>query len=137
MPLTTNSLNQISNAGLLPPGSVANRINLIGNANYLRIKGDSISAFLPYFGERQLAGGYNNNNVGIQFNGIPKEYSVTKDEKKQQHNIRFNINNNTENFQVYITVFPNMTATMNINSSHRFAISYSGFVSSIEKELLE
>ena len=31
LPLATNSLNSIANAGLLPPGSSANRISLVGN----------------------------------------------------------------------------------------------------------
>src|SRR5688572_13994282 len=52
-PMATTAYNQAVN-GLLPPGSTSGQINLIGNTNYLRIVKDSASAYLPYFGERQM-----------------------------------------------------------------------------------
>ena len=57
LPMMTNSMNSLFNSGLFPPGSATNQINLIGNANYLKVVGDSVAAELPYFGERQMGGG--------------------------------------------------------------------------------
>ncbi|MBC29975.1 MAG: hypothetical protein CMH48_03935 [Muricauda sp.] len=128
MPLTTNSLNQISNAGLLPPGSTANQINLIGNNNFLKIDGDSVSAYLPYYGERQMGGGYGQTNTGIKFEGGPTDFEISKDDKKNTYSIKFDVNDRSEAFQVNMTLFPNMTASVNINSNERFSIRYQGTV---------
>src|SRR5690606_34557078 len=75
-PMTTNAYNQAVN-GLLPPGSTAGQINLVGNTNYLRMDKDSISAYLPYFGERQMGGNYGGTNGGIEFEGVPKNLKIT------------------------------------------------------------
>jgi len=89
-PLTTASITSIASR-LLPPGSNASRISLIGNTNYLKIHGDSITMYLPYYGERQLPGQYNPTQTGIVFAGIPDRYEVIKDEKRQQHLIKFSV----------------------------------------------
>lgn len=128
IPFATNSLNQISNANLLPPGSSASRINLNGNPNFLKIKGDSVSAYLPYYGERQFGVVYNNSNVGIQFNGILEDYEVEKDEEKQSYKIRFKVSATSDYYNVFITVFPNLRTYIDINSNQRLIISYQGDV---------
>lgn len=128
-PLTTTALNSVINAGLLPPGSTVNNIDLTGNSNYLRMQGDSVMAYLPYFGERQLGGaGYNPSNTAIQFEGVPDELEVNK--KGNGYQISFNIRNKTETYQVNAQLFPNKRGSININSSHRFPIVYTGFLDS-------
>ncbi|WP_430966795.1 DUF4251 domain-containing protein [Spongiimicrobium sp. 2-473A-2-J] len=129
-PMATNSLNQLANAGLLPPGSTINRINLVGEANYLKVEGDTVSAYLPYFGERQMSGGYNADQ-GITFKGVPKNFEITKNEKKQRYVMRFQINNKTETYQVNAELFPNLSSTISVNSSQRFVIRYDGQVSGL------
>ncbi len=134
LPMMTNSMNSLSNAGLFPPGSTASQISLIGNSNYLKVIGDSVIAELPYFGERQMGGGYNGRNTGIEFAGIPKDWELTKNEKTQRYDLRFNINNSTESFKVSITLFSNLKTAININSSQRFPIRYSGSAAPISEE---
>jgi hypothetical protein len=131
-PLPTVGFNSIANAGLLPPGDNATQINLIGNPNYLRIEGDSIKASLPYYGERQISSNYGSANVGILLNGTVKDLAVAFNEKKKRYELRFQANQDTENYQVAINLFPNKQATMNINSTHRTNISYRGVVNSVE-----
>lgn len=133
IPLMTRSMNSISNAGLLPVGSSGSQINLIGNTNFLKVEGDSISAYLPYYGERQMGAGYTNNDNAIQFNGIPENYEVTEDEKTGSKLITFNIANTTESFRVFITVSPGLSSTINVNSSERFSIRYRGEVERVTK----
>ncbi len=72
-PMATQGLNAISNAGLLPPGSNAGSIQINGTSNFLRIKGDSVMANLPYYGERRFGGGYGS-STGIEFEGVPLNY---------------------------------------------------------------
>lgn len=133
-PLATASLNSISNAGLLPPGSSAAQINLIGNSNYLKVIGDSVAIYLPYYGERQMGGGYNNNGAGIQFKGTPPEMEITRDDVKKRYDIRFKAKDESENFNVNITLFPNLTSMISVNSSQRFPIRYSGVVKAIPND---
>ena len=133
-PQMTSSLNSISDAGLLPPGSAANRINLIGNSNYVRVKGDSVMVYLPYFGERQMGGGYDSDGGAIQFTGIPENYEVSQDGKRGSYDIRFNMKNKTESFEVTTTIFPNLASTIQVTSSHRFPIRYSGYAKSIPND---
>ncbi|GAA0721489.1 hypothetical protein GCM10009430_22820 [Aquimarina litoralis] len=133
-PLMTTGMNAIYNSGLIPPGSTVNSINLTGNPNFVRIYGDSISMNLPFYGERQLPGQYIRNEGGIVFQGVPDRYEVIKDEKKQTHLIKFTAKGDQESYRVTITLFPNWTTSININSSHRTSIRYRGVVSENDKE---
>lgn len=130
-PMATQSMNAIANSGLLPPGSNASRINLIGNANFLKVMGDSVAANLPYFGERQLGGGYGT-ATGIEFNTKPSSYSERYDAEKYNYQIRFNANNNTEQYTVVLNIFASKSASVSITSSDRLSIRYDGVISSIE-----
>lgn len=129
LPLATNSLNSISNAGLLPLGSTGNRVDLTTTPNYLRIIGDSLDVFLPYFGERQMGGGYNNTNVGITFKGLPKKFEITQNEKTQGYTMSFVIKNQGESYTVTTELFPNHNSSINVISTHRTPIGYNGRVS--------
>ncbi|WP_350285862.1 DUF4251 domain-containing protein [uncultured Croceitalea sp.] len=125
-PMGTQSLNAIANAGLLAPGSTVNRIDLIGTAGFFTVKGDSVMADLPYYGERQMGGAYNPNDIGINFEGVPRKFKLTFNEKKQAYEIKFDINNGTEVFNVNGVLFPNKKAMLFINTSQRLTIQYQG-----------
>lgn len=132
MPLVTNSLTQIANTTLFQPGDTASQINIQGNSNFLRFEKDSVYADLPYFGERQMGGGYNR-NTGIQFKGVPKDLEITKEQEKNYYAIRFNISEDTENFQISLRLYPNSNALIQVNSSHRNTISYRGKLKELDK----
>lgn len=134
-PNVTNSLVSISNSGLLPPGDSAGSISLIGNPNYLKIKGDSVSGYLPYFGERQMGAYPGNNDTGIEFNGLAKKYRV-KNGKKNSYIIQFTISDkahSTEQYNITLRLYPNLKSNIRVNSSQRFSIEYLGNLSSINK----
>lgn len=133
-PLMTQGLNSVANAGLFMPGSNASRIDLMGNANHLTVKGDSVSVSLPYFGERRMGGGYGNNDNGISFNGIPDRYSIEWNEKKNSYEVKIDVKQKTETLQFIITVFPSLKADINVNSTHRSSIRYSGDMRAISEE---
>lgn len=126
-PQVTNAMQQVLNSGILQPGSNASSINLIGNSNYLKISGDSIYSYLPYFGERQMHVNYGGTDSAIQFKGLMNNYKVSK-RKDAGYNISFNAKSNAESFNVYITLWPNLKSAMSLNSSSRFSISYTGNV---------
>tara|TARA_R110000796_G_scaffold88850_4_gene191930 strand:+ start:86589 stop:87134 length:546 start_codon:yes stop_codon:yes gene_type:complete len=132
-PRASTSLNALSNSGLLGAGNSSGSINLIGNSNFLKIEGDTISAELPYYGERQMGGGYTS-EAGVKFKGIPKKYEAIKDNTSQRNIITLQINNATESYNITITLFPNWTSSIVINSSQRTPISYQGNVLEIPEK---
>ncbi|TMU56578.1 DUF4251 domain-containing protein [Flagellimonas algicola] len=133
-PLLTNSMASIANSGLLAPGNTAGQINLLGNPAYLRVIGDSVSAYLPYYGERNMVTGYGNTNNAIQFDGLAKDLELIKDPKTQGYSLNFNVDNDTESYTVFAKIFPGMGGTINVNSTHRQTITYTGEVSALDEE---
>jgi hypothetical protein len=132
-PLNTMAMQQLGNAGLLPNGSTAGNIDLSTHTNFLRMKKDSVMAFLPFYGERQFGGGYNNAS-GIEFEGVPDNLQINKS-KQASYEIRFSIsdkNSRTDHYNVYIKLYPNLTSNININSSSRSSIQYRGHVQSLD-----
>ncbi|MEW7292064.1 DUF4251 domain-containing protein [Aquimarina sp. 2304DJ70-9] len=125
-PLVTASISNLANSGLLPPGSSIGNINLVGNPNYLKMHGDSISMYLPYFGEQRIATNYNRADAAIEYNGKPDEIKIIKNDKKQIYRIHFSAKTDRDVYDVYVTLYPNLKSTIDINSVYRTTITYSG-----------
>lgn len=132
-PMNTNAMNSIASSGLLLPGNSGSNISLIANPNYLKMMGDSVAAYLPYFGERQLSGGYGIGNA-IEFKGLPDKLEVSQNIKKETYTIVFTIKEKSEVYQVTITLFNSLASHITINSSQRNFIRYIGKVSELSKE---
>lgn len=109
------------------------RVNLIGNPNYLTFKNDSVEVFLPYFGVRQMMGGYGSSG-GITFEGVPKNLLIDKKETDQEIEIEFEGAHQSENFQFYITLYKSKRATISVNTPYRDNIRYQGFVKKLAPE---
>lgn len=132
-PSTNNAMNSVANSGLFLPGSSGSNINLTGNPNYLKVYGDTVSAYLPYFGVQQISAGYGTGSA-IEFKGIPENWTTRRNTKKNSHDITFTIRQETEVFQVSLTLYPNLTSHVHINSAQRNFIKYLGKVSELPKE---
>ncbi|MEP0134075.1 MAG: DUF4251 domain-containing protein [Eudoraea sp.] len=132
-PMNTNAMNSVASSGLLPPGNSGSNISLIGNPNYLKVEGDTISAYLPFFGERQMTGGYGDRNA-IEFKGVPNKFKSSKNSNKNTYTLLFSIKEKTEVYKVTITLFNNLNSHIHINSSQRNFIRYIGKVSELPKE---
>jgi hypothetical protein len=89
------------------------------------VASDTVSAELSYYGERQMGGGYNSKG-GIEFKGVPKNYEVSKNAKKNYYTLRFSISEKSENYQIWLNLFPDLSGTLSINSSQRHPITYYG-----------
>ena len=126
-PMTTTAMQQVMNSGVMPLGSTPGRINLIGNTNVLTISGDSISSYLPYFGERQMNVDYGGRDSAIQLEGLMENYKA-KSMKNHDYQITFTAKSKSESFDVFITITPNLKSTMILNSVTRRAIRYTGSV---------
>lgn len=134
-PQISNAMQQVLNSDLMRNIGAAGNVNLIGNYNYLTISDDSISSYLPYFGERQMNVSYGGGDAAIAIKGVVEKYSVEKNKDNSYH-IHFTAKNNTnrETFDISIKLFPNLKSTIFINSSFRSSISYSGEVIMEEKK---
>lgn len=110
---------------LLPPGSSASAISLMGNSNFFRIKKDSIYMDLPYYGRRQMAGGYNSDG-GIKYNGKAPKVEKIFNDKKGAYILRYSLKSKSENYDIVLTLFENNKSHLNVSSSHRTNINYHG-----------
>lgn len=134
IPMSGNDMNQVWRAGLLQPGDSPNRINLIGNYNFLKVNKDSISAFLPFYGGQQFNVNVNSRDQAIQFEEVAKDLQVTYDERKERYDIRFSASKGNHGYVVFLTVLSNATANLRISSSTRDNISYQGSIKRLKAE---
>ena len=125
-PIAQREINQLT--FLLPQGSSPNRILLTGGEDYFKMIGDSISVDMAYYGTRQMGGPYEFNRTGIHLNVKPKLYEAKYDERKKIYRLKYKAHDNRESFNIVVKIFPSMKAEMYINTSHRTAINYNGFV---------
>lgn len=109
------------------------RINLIGNPNFIRFKGDSVDIFLPYFGVRQMGGGYNREG-GIRYEGLARDLKIVEPRGERKLQLTFNGSRDSETLSFMITIFPNNRVHTNVNSSQRDAISYEGEIEPLREE---
>ncbi|MFI2744323.1 DUF4251 domain-containing protein [Zhouia sp. PK063] len=125
-----NSKNfEIEQQWLFPLGG--NRVNLIGNPNFIKFNKDSVDIYLPYYGVRQMGGGFSSNS-GIEFKGIPKELKITPNDSKQKIDIFFKGYQDSELLTFNITVFSNLKTSTSVTSSQRNAISYTGELKALQ-----
>jgi len=90
------------------------------------VKDGIYKAYLPYYGRAQSAsyGG----NGGVEFEGEPANLSVSRDDKKQNITVKFQIKNKDETYDCLLVVTASGNATLTVTSSRRQVISYYGAV---------
>ncbi len=136
-PMVTNSLISLQNAGFFPNNSTASMIDITGHNQFFEFNKDSVNASLPYYGERQMGAAYSRSNGGgIEFNGVPENYTMTKT-KRGDYRIKFKIKDKnalTEMYNVSLLIYNNMSAKINVFSSNRFKIEYRGKLKELKKE---
>ena len=136
-PMVSNAFMQVANTNILGPGNTANNINIASTSNWLRVVGDTINGNLPFFGEQNFGGSLGSQHQGIEFDSSPENYKVTEHTDKHKIDINFQIEDEyrgNERYNVFITVFPNNSSTIRINSTSRSSIEFRGDVSSWSEE---
>jgi len=133
-PMQTYDVMQITNALLRNTGNTAGRISLLGNGDYLTIKGDTVKAELAYFGERRMGFSIDPRDNGIHFEGKPSKYEVKENTKKKTLNIEFETGSKTEQYNVVMRVYPSKHATVYISSINRTSIRYDGEIVKLEEK---
>ncbi|CAL2084881.1 DUF4251 domain-containing protein [Tenacibaculum sp. 190524A05c] len=136
-PMVTSSLISLQNAGFFPNTSTASMIDITSHNQYFIFNKDSVNASLPYYGERQMGAAYDRSNSGgIEFNGVPENYTMNKT-KRGDYRIKFKIKDKnalTETYRVDVMIYKNMSTKINVFSSHRFKIEYRGKLKELDKD---
>jgi hypothetical protein len=125
-PQLTNALSQALTSRLLQPGDTPSAISLIGNGNFIRIKGDSVTTHLPYYGQRQLQVGFGDRGA-IKLNTTIQNLKV-KTHKDNSKIFEFSADYESEQIDVFIRIFSNLTTEVVLDSPSRRPIRYSGAV---------
>lgn len=136
-PMASAAFSRVANSNILGPGNNANYIDISSNANYFRIKGDTIQAFLPYFGEQTFGSSYGSNHSGIEFNDVPKSFDVIHNDKNHTVDLKLKIDDDyrsSDHYEITVTLFPNKRSIIRVQSTARSAIEYLGKVSAWEKD---
>ena len=132
-PQVTTTLAQLGSSGVLRPGSTISRIDVTGEGYFIKLDGENVSANLPYFGERQMGGGYGS-DAGIKFNGTARELTIVKDEEKHSYVATFSVDNSSEIYLFTIDLGASLNSTVRVRSSHRNRIRFTGKVKELETE---
>lgn len=134
-PQVTTALAQIGASGLMRPGNTISRIDVTGEGYFIKLNGENVAANLPYFGERQMGGGYGS-DTGIKFNQTARDLSIVKDAEKHSYVVSFSVDNSTESYFFTIDLGTNLNSTVWVRSSHRNRIRYTGNVIELEDDEL-
>lgn len=134
LPTMSSSMMELSSSGIMGPGNSGQRIDLSGSTSFLEIKGDSVRAILPYFGVRQMGGGYNSDGEGIQFDQVVENISFDDEDAKDRYVIKFRANNGSESFELILYIYSNKKSSLLVNSSQRDVIRYEGTIRELPKK---
>lgn len=125
LPQTSQAYIGAANATLAQAGGNSlSRISLKGEGYFLRIKGDSIEAYLPYYGVRDNFSEYGRPD-GIDLDSELEDLKVDKKGSKS-YQMRFFARKKTERFQITLDLFPGGKSNLLIYSGQRDAIRYEG-----------
>lgn len=110
----------------LPTGS--RQVNLASNPNFMKFQPDMIVSEMPYFGTAYSPTGYGN-DTGVRFKAKPDKFEVTKG--KKGWDIEAVVNDQIDNYKIYLSVSPSGSAQLSISCNRRSSISYTGEISPI------
>jgi hypothetical protein len=100
------------------------------NYNYdVKVKPDSVTAYLPYYGRTTMAGGYNTDpkDSGVMFTSTKFGYA-SKTSKKGNTTITITPTDAKYNRQMILEVSENGSAQLRMTITNRNAISYDGYI---------
>lgn len=112
-------------------GNSLSRISLRGEGYFLRIMGDSVESYLPYYGVRDNFSEYGRPD-GIEIDSKLEDLKLDK-KSSGAYQMRFFARKKTERFQITLDLFPGGKSNLIIFSGQRDAIRYEGRAIPIEE----
>lgn len=117
----------------LPGGNMVfqgNRINMIGNTNFLNLNMNNANIYLPYFGRVLFPRNYGAGSGGaIEFKGEIEDIDIKYNDKKHRVTITFNANKQDDDLQFNLQVNTGGSAFLTVQSINRQSINYYGKLS--------
>ncbi len=98
----------------------------------LRVKRDSVIAWLPYFGRAYMDVPYNSTDDGIKFTSTKFDYKIVE-KKKGGWTITIVLNDVRRSQKLFLDVFTNGSATLQVTSNSRDAITFQGYIKDDDK----
>jgi len=108
------------------------RIDLTTSFNSLKINKAHAIADLPFFGFSQVSSF--KGDGGIKFDSENVDYKIEYIDNKHRITIKFKAKNKAETFDLFLTIYSDATATLNVSSSHRDFMSYRGVIKEVPLE---
>ncbi|WP_372776205.1 DUF4251 domain-containing protein [Mangrovibacterium sp.] len=102
------------------------RIDLTSTYN-LKFDGDTVVAWLPYFG-RAYQAPYGDTDGGIKFKEKPKAITREYNERRKLYEIKFEVKTSRDNYRMFLEIGLGGYATLSVNSDHRQMISFYGLI---------
>ena len=93
---------------------------------------DSINCYLPYAG-RATQAPMNMTGGGVEFTSSKFSYDVAN-KKEDQWDVTIKPEGNSDVQQLFFNIFSNGTANLNVTSTHRDPISFSGYIEKIKSK---
>jgi uncharacterized protein DUF4251 len=93
----------------------------------LRVSKDTIIAWLPYFGKSYSAP-IDINDAGIKFTSVKFDYTLSRG-KKNRYEIDIRPKDQTEVYELSLTVFDNGRAILKVTSTNRQPVTFYGHIS--------
>lgn len=91
----------------------------------LRIKNDSVFAYLPYYGVAHVAT-FGGSDGGIKFSEPMKDFKISPNKKITGWDVRFKVKVKETQYDCYLNIFNNGSSMLTVNSYERDMISFNG-----------
>ena len=104
---------------------IDSRLKQLDGSYYLKINKDTLDCYLPYFGVAQQAP-YGSNDNGIQF--TTTKFTYDKKQLGKTFEITIVPKNTDKANRLFLSISESGTATLNVNSNNRDAISFNGTI---------
>jgi len=102
------------------------RVRYLTSEYDLVVTSDTVTAYLPYFG-RAYSAPIDPSEGGIKFTSADFEYTVEK-KKRSSWQIMIKPKDASDIQAIYLTIFDNSKATLQVNSLNRESISFNGYI---------
>ncbi|QTY26531.1 DUF4251 domain-containing protein [Flavobacterium sp. CS20] len=137
-PFASVATTKVANELLRNTGNSANRIDVSGDGNFIKIQNDTVSGYLPFFGEsRTSSGSYGGTDLAIQFEEPLKDLKKQINTEKPKLKLEFTTEqkrNNNEKYDVSIDIYPNKNVRVNIRPVHKTVMQYDGRLDEFSKD---
>lgn len=106
-------------------GQGGGQVPITGDYYGLQVMGDSVASFLPFFGTTQMMVDIYSQG-GIKFQSHLMEKEIERNEKDNSYTLRGIAQKEVVRYRIYLEVFENGSASLNISPTNQSSMSYSG-----------